>query len=177
MQREPISIQDFTCSPLDIWDRGWFLLSSGDFAAGDYNSMTVSYGSFGTMWNKPFAMVVVRPQRYTWQFLEKFDSFTLCAFPSECRKALEVLGAKSGRQIDKIHPAGLTPIAASMVASPAYDQAHLIVECRKIYFNDFDPRHFLADYIAPGYNNDYHRMYFGEILAVSGTERYTGRKS
>ncbi len=177
MQRKNIPIQDFTCSPLDIWDRGWFLLSSGDFAAGDYNSMTVSYGSFGTMWNKPFVMVVVRPQRYTWQFLEKFDSFTLCAFPSECRKSLEVLGTKSGRQIDKIHPAGLTPIASGIVASPAYEEAHLIVECRKIYFNDFDPRHFLADYIAPGYNNDYHRMYFGEILAVSGTEQFAGRKS
>ncbi len=172
MQRQTISAEAFSCCPLDIWNRGWFLLSSGDFAAGEYNSMTVSYGSFGTMWNKPFAMVVVRPQRHTWQFLEKFDSFTLCAFPGEYRDALNLLGTKSGRQIDKIHPAGLTPIASTLIASPSYEEAHLIVECRKVYFNDFDPKNFLADYIAPSYNNDYHRMYFGEILAVSGVERF-----
>lgn len=175
MQRTSIAVTDFACNPLEIWDKGWFLLSSGDFATGQYNSMTVSWGSFGTMWSRPFAMVAVRPQRHTRQFIDKADTFTVCAFPREYRKTLELLGTKSGREIDKIHPQGITAIAASAVASPAYEEAELIVECRKIYFDDYKPNHFLADYIAPMYNADFHRMYFGEIVAISGVERYVRR--
>ena len=175
MQRSPIAIDDFTCSPFELLDKSWLLLSSGDFAAGQYNSMTVSWGSFGVTWGKPFAMALVRPQRHTYKFMERFDTFTLCAFPQQQHKALELLGTKSGRDIDTVRPAGLTPIAASAVAAPAYEEAELVVECRKIYFDDYEPKHFLADYIQTMYKQDYHRMYFGEILAISGAPRFSRR--
>lgn len=175
MHRNPIAPLDFAAKPISIWDKDWFLLSSGDFAARKFNSMTISWGSLGVMWGRPIAMVVVRPQRHTRKFMDECDNFTLCVFPPDQRKVLDVLGSKSGRDIDKINASGFTPQAASVVASPVYAEAKLAIECRKIYFHDFDPKHFLADYIQPMYGKDYHRMYFGEIVAVSGTDEYMGR--
>lgn len=176
MDRKRITVSDFIARPTDIWNQQWMLLSAGDFAAKAFNSMTVSWGSMGTMWGKPFAMCVVRPQRYTREFMDKSDTFTLCVFPESHRKALDVLGSKSGRQIDKMKQSGLTPQAGSVVAAPVYAEAELAIECRKMYFQDFDPKGFLADYIAPWYKGDYHRMYFGEIVAIAGTDAYRTRR-
>ncbi len=140
--------------------------------------MTVAWGSFGVMWNKPFVQVVVRPTRYTFEFMNNFDTFTLTAFPEKYRKALSLLGTKSGRDGDKISEAGLTPIAAKKVAAPAFAEADLIIECKKIYWQDFDPAHFLDAKIEKNYpKKDYHRVYFGEIILIQATERYLADKN
>jgi flavin reductase (DIM6/NTAB) family NADH-FMN oxidoreductase RutF len=173
MSLVPIPIDAFTARAYAIWDKGWFLLTCGDFAAGHYNTMTVSWGAFGCMWARPFAQVVVRPQRYTREFIDAFPTFTLCAFPAAQRKALNLLGTQSGRDGDKIARAGLTPLAASQVAAPAFAEAELVVECRKIYWQDFDPGHFLDPALIQSYpSQDYHRVYYGEIVAVHGTPAY-----
>ena len=156
-----------------LWSNKWLLLTAGDFEKKSFNSMTVGWGSFGVMWNKPFVQIVVRPTRYTHGFTEKHDTFTLCAFPKKYRKALNLLGTRSGRDGDKIAESRLTPIASSMVAAPSFAEAELIVECRKIYWDDFKPDHFLDYTIDSNYPlKDYHRVYFGEIIAVLGEEKY-----
>ncbi len=173
MERKPIDIKDFTIQPYSFFEVDWLLLTSGNFAAQEYNAMTISWGSLGVMWGKPFAQVVVRPVRYTYEFMERHDSFTLCAFPARFHKSLSLLGTKSGRDGNKIAQAGLTPIAAQKVAAPAYDEAGLIIECRKIYWQDMDPAHFLSPETMKNYpSSDYHRIYFGEIVAIEGTEQY-----
>jgi len=81
------------------------------------------------------------------------------------------MGSKSGRDGDKIAEAGLTPIASSVVAAPAFDEAELIIECRKVYRQIMDPAGFLDAEIDTNYPaKDYHTIYFGEIVAVQGTE-------
>lgn len=170
---QPIPVEQLLTRPIALWAPNWLLLTSGDFAAGHYNTMTVAWGSLGMMWNMPVAQVVVRPVRYTYQFMEKYDTFTLTAFPGRYRRALGLLGSKSGRDLDKISASGLTPIAASQVPAPSFAEATLLIECHKIYWQDFDPAHFLDDRIAHEYpQKDYHRMYYGEIVAVSGTHLY-----
>ena len=114
MKRHTISIDNFLIHPHIRWSDQWLLLTAGDFNKGTFNTMTVGWGSFGTMWKKPFVQVVVRPTRYTYEFMNSYDTFTLCGFPQEYKKALTVLGAKSGRDGDKIAEAGLTPIAIVM---------------------------------------------------------------
>jgi flavin reductase (DIM6/NTAB) family NADH-FMN oxidoreductase RutF len=149
------------------------LLTSGDLAADHFNTMTVGWGSLGVMWRRPFAQVVVRPTRYTYGFMEQYDSFTLCAFPAAYRQALQLLGTKSGRDGDKITEAGLTPIVSTQVPAPGFAEADLIVECRKMYWQDMDPGHFLDPTIENHYaKKDYHRIYFGEVVAINGTEAY-----
>jgi len=160
-------IQDLIVRPFHLWAERWFLLAAGDFAAGDYNAMTVSWGSLGTMWGRPFVQIVVRPTRHTFGFLERHDTFTLSAFDERYRDALNLLGSRSGREGDKIAAAGLTPAASAHVAAPSFAEADLVLECRKIYWQDFEPRRFLDPSIARLYEaQDYHRAWFGEILAV-----------
>jgi flavin reductase (DIM6/NTAB) family NADH-FMN oxidoreductase RutF len=173
MERNLIPLTNLTARPVGQWEPGWFLLTSGDFAAGKFNAMTVSWGSMGILWGKPFVQVVVRPQRYTFQFMEHYPTFTLCAFPPEYRTALNLLGTKSGRDGDKIAESGLTPVASGAVSAPAYAEAELILCCRKIYWQDLDPGHFLDPNIERNYpRHDYHRAYFGEIIAAFGTSAY-----
>jgi len=148
-----------------LFDKQWLLLTSGTFD--DCNMMTISWGSIGCMWNRPFVQIVVRPQRYTYEYLEKSDSFTLCAFPDKFRNSLRFLGSKSGRYGDKLSLTDLTPKKSSKISAPAYNEANLILECRKIYYQDLDPQGFLDKTIQNNYPiNDYHRVYYGEILAA-----------
>jgi flavin reductase (DIM6/NTAB) family NADH-FMN oxidoreductase RutF len=149
------------------------LLTSGDFAAGHFNTMTVGWGSLGVMWRRPFAQVVVRPTRYTYEFMEQYDTFTLSAFAETYRQALQLLGTKSGRDGDKIAEAGITPIASTLVPAPGFAEADLVIECRKMYWQDMAPAQFLDPAIENHYaKKDYHRIYFGEVVTIQGTEAY-----
>lgn len=162
-----VAIHDFSTRIFDLWDQKWFLLTAGDFERNEFNTMTVSWGSFGIMWNRPFAQVVVRPTRYTYEFTEKFDTFTLCAFDHAYRRALQLLGSKSGRHSNKIADAGLTPCASDLVAAPSFQEADLIFECTKLYWQDMDHTQFLDPKLEHNYpSQDYHRIYFGEILTI-----------
>lgn len=172
MQREEIPLSDLRLPVFGAWEPGWMLLTAGENRPGGFNSMTVSWGALGVIWHRPLAVVVVRPQRYTRQFMERHDTFSLCAFDESYRSTLEMLGTLSGRDTQKMRDCGLTPIALSRISCPGFDQAKLILECRKIYFDDLKAANFLADFIAPHYQNDYHRIYFGEVLAASGTAEF-----
>ena len=173
MALETIPVERLQLRPHGLWNDEWFLLTSGDFAAGSYNTMTVSWGALGVLWNRPIAMVVVRPQRYTHLFMERSADFTLCAFPERCHGALELLGSRSGRSGDKIGASGLTACASSTVRSPSFAEAKLVLECRKIYRDALDPAGFLDPSIASNYAaRDYHSLYLGEIVEARGSSEY-----
>lgn len=166
-----IPIRKLKIKAFDLWDNDWLLLTSGDYSSGKYNTMTVAWGSIGNMWNLPFVMVVVRPTRFTFEFLNSYQSFTLCGFSKEYKKALNILGTKSGRDCDKIKEAGLTTMKSELVAAPIFEEADLVIECKKIYSDDFNPAHFIDARIEKNYPlKDYHQMIFGEILKVRGLE-------
>ncbi len=170
MQREDIPFDRFLVPAVHVWDKRWLLLAAGDLDGKEHNCMTVGWGSFGVMWGKPFAQVVVRPTRYTMQLMEKVHSFTLSAFPEEHRRKLSYCGSHSGRDGDKAMACGLTPVRSRIVRAPSYDEAELVVECRTMYSQDLDPARFLDPSIETNYpNHDYHRVYFGEIVALAGT--------
>ena len=172
MQRVDIPFDRLILPVVRSWETQWFVLAAGEFPA-SWNCMTVAWGGFGVMWSRPIAMIVVRPTRYTYTFMERQDAFTLSAFPEEHHEKLDYLGRRSGRDGDKVAKAGLTPIPSRKISAPGFDEAGLILECRKVYFHDFDPAHFLAEYIAPNYTaRDYHRLYLGEVLAISGSPKY-----
>ncbi|MCF8240623.1 MAG: flavin reductase [Melioribacteraceae bacterium] len=167
-----IDVEKFVVRPHYLWNNEWMLLTSGDINE-KFNTMTVAWGSIGTMWNKPFVQVVVRPTRYTFEFTEKNDSFTLTAFPEKYKSALKLLGTKSGRDVDKIREAGLSPIKSQIVSAPTFYEAELSIECIKIYWDDFKPENFLKSWIDKNYPiKDYHRVYFGEIVHIRGEEKF-----
>ena len=171
MNRQPIPIDQVNIPAFQSWDQ-WFLLASGSFALAQFNMMTVSWGMMGVMWNRPIVQVVVRPTRYTYSFIDQYPDFTLTAYSDELHPVLSKLGARSGRDMDKIKGSGLTPEQSGLVTAPGFAEAELVIECHKIYYDDLAPDHFLADYIDSQYKNDYHRIYYGEVMAVEGTHKY-----
>ena len=175
MIRYDIPWKNFESRIFQQWAEDWFLLTAGDFRKKEYNMMTVAWGAFGVLWDKPFAMIFVRPQRFTAPILDRYDSFTLCAFPDSMRSALQFCGTKSGRDCpDKAKAAGLTPVASRTVAAPSYDEAELAVECVQTYVSALDPKGFLPKEQAGSRYpaGDFHRIWFGEITSVSGTDKY-----
>lgn len=173
--RSPIAPEDFNANNFTIFDKGWFLLTGGNISWNNFNAMTVSWGGFGTMWGKPVVTVVVRPQRYTLEFLDREDDFTLCAFGEEFREKLTFLGRNSGRQLpDKITQSGLTPVAAEIVSAPAYAEAELVMECRKLYRGELCGKNFCCKSIVKECypDRDFHIFFVAELLAVSGTDRF-----
>jgi len=154
----------------------WMLVTAGNTAAGagNWNTMTASWGALGELWNKDAAFIFVRPGRRTRTFVDDNQLFTLSFFDEKYRKALAFCGEKSGRDYDKAAETGLTPIvfggelAGGRIAGAiAFQEASEIIVCRKIYAQDIEPECFLDPSIAGNYpEKDYHRMYVGEALAL-----------
>ena len=175
MQKFEINPYDLRINPHHLFDRQTLLLAAGDFASGHFNEMTIGWGSIGTMWNKPFVEVVVRPTRFTFGYMEDFEDFTISAFPNDYKRALSYLGTRSGRDGNKLAETNLTAVASQKVKSPSFEQSELTIECRTIYSNDFDPTRFIDPAIEDRYpQKDYHRVYYGEIVAIFGTEKFAG---
>ena len=183
-RRTEIPLEQLALQPFHVWNTRWFLLAAGEYhpaagAPGDrgaggghptFNFMTVSWGGLGYLWNKPLALVVVRPTRYTRGFIDQAPSFTLSVLPESYRRALNYAGSHSGREGDKARASGLTPEPSQRVTAPSFQEAELVLECRKSYFTDLDPEHFLDPSIQTHYSaRDYHRVYLGEVLGAFGT--------
>ncbi|MGE4497501.1 MAG: flavin reductase family protein [Deferribacterales bacterium] len=158
-----ISPEELSENPFRLIGKDWTLITAG--TPESYNTMTASWGSFGILWNKPAVTVYVRPSRYTYEFTEKHDEFTLSFFSEEYRSALNFCGSKSGRDYDKALETGLTPV--SFGSSVAFEQAKLVILCKKIYFQDMESRNFLDEGAEKFYlAKDYHRIYIGEVLKI-----------
>lgn len=157
------TMRELKASPVKMIAEDWALLTAGSLS--DFNTMTVSWGGVGELWGKDVAMVFVRPQRYTYEFMEKSEYFTLSFFGGAYKKELGVCGAKSGREVDKCKETGLVPVAAAQAVT--FQQAKTVLVCRKVAFQDLDPKGFLDASIMDTYAaKDYHRMYVGVIEKV-----------
>jgi len=160
-----INPEELEVRPFKLILKDWMLITAGPPDA--YNTMTGGWGGLGALWGKHICFCVIRPQRHTYQFMEKNDVFTLSFFEEEYKPALELCGAKSGRDMDKAAAAGLTPIAGILPGTTTFAEARMVIECRKIYFQDLDPQNFLDPSIHECYPaKDYHRMYVGEVANV-----------
>jgi flavin reductase (DIM6/NTAB) family NADH-FMN oxidoreductase RutF len=148
----------------------WMLVTAGTM--GNFNTMTASWGTMGILWNKPIAICFIRPHRYTYEFTEKYECFTLSFFNYQYREVLDFCGTHSGRDIDKVSQTGLRPIETDL-GNITFEQSRLVLECRKIYADTLKPENFLLMEVAnknyPA--KDFHKFYIGEIVGcyVKGT--------
>ena len=148
---------------IDLIGNRWMLVTAEK--DGKANTMTASWGGAGVMWSKPSAFIFIRPQRYTYEFMEKNDGFTLSFFSDEYKKALSFCGSKSGRDVDKAKETGLTAVECDCGA--AFGEAEIIISCKKLYVQDMTEDSFLDKSILEKfYNGDLHRIYVGEITEV-----------
>lgn len=141
----------------------WMLVTAGKKE--HFNTMTASWGGVGFLWNKPVVFVFIRPQRYTFGFIEPEPMFTLSFFTEAYRSALQLCGTKSGRDTDKVAETGLTPMATAN-GNMFFREAKCVLECKKLYTDDLRPEDFLDKSLAEQWYpaKDYHKMYVAEIV-------------
>ena len=152
-------------NPFTLFGKGWPLLSAGRL--GKYNGMTISWGGLGVLWRRKVATVYVRPQRYTFQFVEQEPYFSLSFLDESYKPALDFFGKKSGRDVDKAKATGLTP-AAFDDKTVYFREAKLVLILKKIYADNFEKDRFIGLNPDEFYASveDYHRLYIGELVSV-----------
>ena len=164
-----ISVSELMLNPMTTIAKEWMLVTAGNEERG-YNTMTASWGHLGSIWGHggglPTAMIFLRPQRYTKEFVDREELFTLSVFPEEYKKDLGLLGRVSGRDCDKVAQTQLTPVFTD--DTTYFAQAKLVLVCKKLYRGTLTEEGFLDKSILDEHypNRDLHDFYVGQILKV-----------
>ncbi len=160
-----IDITELKFNPFTKIGKEWTLITGGNTEK--FNTMTASWGQLGVLWNKNVFTCYIRPNRYTYEFIEQGECFTASFFGEEYRKVLAFCGSHSGRDCDKVAETGLVP--TEIDGCVGFEQADMILVCRKLYSYDMQENGFLTDDGIPAqsYGSDpYHRAYISEITGV-----------
>ena len=156
-------IMEFKTDIFSQFDKEWALLTAGK--KDDFNTMTVSWGGLGTLWGKDVVTIYVRTSRYTHEYVDNNDYFTLAFFPEKYKSILGVLGSKSGREMDKMHESGLT--AVEIEDGVTFSEATMTFRCKKLYKQTMDIESMPTDIAEKFYENDaMHDMYIAEVCEI-----------
>lgn len=155
---------EFYTNIFDQFEKKWALLSAG--TKDDHNTMTISWGSMGTLWNTPTVTVYVKPIRFTHKFMSENEYFTVSFYPEDKREALEKMGSITGRhKTDKDALAGLT--VRDLGKAVTYEEAEITFVCRKIYWQDMITTHMPEKVVHDCYTPDEpHTMYIGAVVDI-----------
>jgi flavin reductase (DIM6/NTAB) family NADH-FMN oxidoreductase RutF len=166
---KPINVKTLGDNVFKLLDNDWMLITAGNKES--FNTMTASWGAFGILWNKPVAICFIRPQRFTFGFVNKHDYFTLSFLTENFREALDFIGSHSGKDVDKIAKTGLTP-AVNEHGNIYFSEARLVMECKKLYFDDIKPGNFILANLPKNIypTGDFHRFFIGEITNCLTTD-------
>lgn len=168
MAFKEISINELKVNPVTMFSEGWAILTAGD--KNSFNGMTVSWGAVGEIWGKAAAFAFVRPQRYTHEFCENSEYFTLSFFGGKNRKELSFFGSKSGRDFDKFKETGLT--AETDGEYVFCGEAEIVLLCKKAAKTILQPENFYDTAINDCYKaDDFHDIYVGEIVKILVNEK------
>ena len=159
-----IAVEELNFNPFTKIGTEWMLITAGDEKK--FNTMTASWGGVGIMWNKNVVTTYIRPQRYTKEFVDTNEYFTVSFYDKEYKKALNICGTRSGRDCDKAAEAGLTPYFID--GTTAFEEANMIFVCRKLYCDPMPGDNFLDKENDEKWypDKDYHTMYISEIVKV-----------
>lgn len=164
MSFKEIKPEELNESTFKLIGKDWMLVAAEK--DGKVNAMTASWGGLGVLWAKNVAFIFVRPQRYTKEFIDASEGFTLTVFGEDKRKMLNYFGTVSGRDEDKIAKEGLT--VAHEDGKPYFEEARLALVCRKLYEQPLDPKCFIDKSCDEKWypDNDYSVMYVAEVEKV-----------
>ncbi|MBN2658008.1 MAG: flavin reductase family protein [Spirochaetales bacterium] len=139
------------------------LLGSGERC----NPMTIGWGSYGIMWNKPVFTIMVRPVRYSFELLERNGDFTINVPSDDMKKEIGICGSKSGRNKDKLALCGFTRKKSEKISVSYIKECPIHLECRTVFYNDVTAASLDKNLIDRHYPKaDLHRFYYGEILGA-----------
>lgn len=161
-----IEIKELSENFFETISKEWMLVTAG--TKDKFNSMTANWGGIGFLWNKPVVFVFIRPERYTYEFVEKEDYFTLSFLGEENKGIHKVCGSKSGREVDKVKETGLRPFFTEQ-GNILFEQSRLSLECKKLYAGMLQAEDFLdKESLAKWYgaHGNLHKMYIAEIVNI-----------
>ena len=160
---QPYPIDLMEMNPFTKIGKEWMLITAGDEKKA--NTMTASWGGVGVLWGKNVVYIFIRDSRYTKEFIDNGEFFSMSFFNEKYRDALSYCGKESGRNVDdKFKGAGLTPAFRHNIPYP--DEANLVLLCRKMAAVPITEDTFVDPQIMPKWysDNDMHVMYVGEII-------------
>lgn len=162
---QEIAYNQYAKEALDGLTKGAFLNVTHE---GQDNTMTIGWGSIGFIWRKPIIMVMVRYSRHTYQMLQGAEEFTVSIpFGDQFKQQLAFCGSQSGRDTDKIQGCKLTTTLAHKVSAPLISGCNLHYECKVVYKQTMEPGTLDPELNNKFYkNNDYHVIFYGEILGT-----------
>jgi flavin reductase (DIM6/NTAB) family NADH-FMN oxidoreductase RutF len=170
VKKKEVDYRDFLKETFEVLKDQGLLLASVD-RAGKPNAMAIGWATIGEIWWRPIFIVLVRPSRYTYELIEATGDFTVNVPPKELAEITAFCGSVSGRTHDKFAEKGLVAIPGRFVKSPIIDQCVINYECRVVHKNDIIPDFLSPQIKSSAYpSGDFHRVYFGEILAVYADE-------
>ncbi|MBO5373332.1 MAG: flavin reductase family protein [Lachnospiraceae bacterium] len=162
---QPYPIEVLELNPFTKIGSDWAVLTAGNEEK--VNAMTVSWGGLGVLWGKNVGFIFVRDSRYTKEFIDNGDTFSLTFFPKDFHKTpLKYLGGVSGRNEDKIKAAHLGIDYADGV--PYIDEGDFVITFKKLSATKIMPEDFIDGTIQDTFykDGDLHTMYVGEILSI-----------
>lgn len=169
MAKKDCAYTDYLAETISTMSTNGILLVAAD-ASGKANTMAIGWGTIGFIWGKPIFVVLVRPSRYTYEFMDGGD-FTVNVMPAQLNDVVTYCGTVSGRDHDKFAEKGLTLVPAKTVKTPVIEQAVIVYECKTVHKNEVIPAQLAEDIKASAYpEGDFHTLYFGEITAVYASE-------
>ncbi len=159
-----IKPKDLNQSTFQLIGHDWMLITAGK--EDKINTMTASWGTFGIMWGKNVISIVVRPQRFTKEFIDFSSTFSLTFFDESHKKDLEYLGSVSGRDEDKLSKTNLT--VTYIDNTPSFEEAKLTIICEKLYAQELNPESFMDTTLDKQFysEKDYHTIYIAEVKKI-----------
>ncbi|NDV66169.1 DUF4468 domain-containing protein [Bacteroides sp. 224] len=149
---------------IKMLNENWMLITAGNDS--QFNMMTASWGGLGVLYGKPIATCFINPTRFTYQLMEKNDTYTFTFYTEAYRDALKYCGSNSGKNADKVKGSGLTPITTPQ-GSKAFSEAWLIIECKKLVSQSLMPEAISDPAIKEEWTGkQLHKMFIGEIINV-----------
>lgn len=166
MAHKRIDPSELNLSSFTKWSKDWGLVTAAN--GEKVNTMTVAWGALGVLWSKNMVTVYVHPDRYTHEFMEQADKFSVTFFKDK-REALNLLGTVSGRDRDKIAESGLT--VEWQDGAPTFQEAALTITCHMVYREALQRENFVSEELSAqcwggGKDTPLHSMYIGEVIGV-----------
>jgi flavin reductase (DIM6/NTAB) family NADH-FMN oxidoreductase RutF len=172
MERQPVPYDHQLSKTLRALTRPGLLLV-GTKRTGESNVMTIGWGTVGNIWGEPMFVVLVRPSRFTYEFIEDSKEFTVNVPTPEMTRWVAVCGSKSGRDLDKFGEYAVATSPGLHVQTATIDDCPMVYECRVMHWNDVIPAHLASEAEWSFYRGqDYHRVYFAKILGAYASPDY-----
>ena len=172
MPRERVSYDYKLNKTLKLLENPGLLLAASK-RSGQSNVMTIGWGMVGVIWGKPIFMVLVRPSRYTYEFIEDSQCFTVNVPSEDLRRLAGLCGSHSGREMDKFATYNIATTPAQLIQAPTIDACPMVYECQVVHYNDVIPQNLNPEIEVGSYGGaDYHRLYYGHILGAFADKSY-----